>query len=134
MDWEIYDVAQNKANRFIVGVVADVWISPLSKGSPTFYAKRISKELLGQIQVVCMRHYVIDFLALQEKIRTILFTTDTIPQYISALEKVQMQAARAEMPIPDNHLMMVATKAMLSSEGFCWDNEDWEDLEKVSKS
>ena len=65
--------------------------------------------------------------------RTMHITADTILQYIAALEKAQLQAARAEMPIPDNYLMMVATKAMLSSEGFPRDNEDWEDLEKVSK-
>ena len=104
VDWEIYDVAKNEANRFIVGIVANVWISPLSKGRPTFYAKRISKELLDQIQVVC-----------PGKIRTMHVTTDTTPQYIAALEKVQLQAARAEMPIPDNYLMMVDTEAMLSS-------------------
>ena len=51
-----------------------------------------------------------------------------------ALEKAQLQAARAEMPITDNYLMMVATKAMLSSERFPRSNEDWEDLDKVSKS
>ena len=28
-DWEIYDVAESEANRFILRVVADVWISPL---------------------------------------------------------------------------------------------------------
>ena len=39
-DWEIYDVAKNEANRFIVRVIADIWISPLSEGSPMFYAKR----------------------------------------------------------------------------------------------
>ena len=60
-------------------------------------------------------------------------TTDTIPQYIAALEKSQLQAARAEMPIPDNYLMTVATKAILLSERFPQANEDWEDLEKVSK-
>ena len=51
-DWEIYDVAEIKANRFIVRVVTDVWISPLSKGSPTFYVKRKKKDLLDQIQVL----------------------------------------------------------------------------------
>ena len=130
----MYDVAKNKANRFIVGVGADVWISTLSKGSPTFYAKRISKELLDQLQVVCMGHHTIDFLALQDKMQTMHVTIDTIPQYIAALEKVHLQAARAEMPIPDNYLMMLATEVMLSSEGFPWDNEDWGDLKKVSKS
>ena len=28
-NWEIYDVAKSEANRFIVRIVADVWISPL---------------------------------------------------------------------------------------------------------
>ena len=45
-DWEIYYVADSEDNCFIVRVVADVWISPLLKGSPTFYAKRMTKELL----------------------------------------------------------------------------------------
>ena len=49
------------------------------------------------------------------------------------MEKAQLQAARAEMPIPDNYLMMVATKAMLSSEHFTRAKKDWEDLEKDSK-
>ena len=52
-DWEIYDLAESEANRFIVRVVADVWISPLSKGGPTFYVKRKTKKLLDQLQVVC---------------------------------------------------------------------------------
>ena len=65
--------------------------------------------------------------------RTMQVSTDTILQYIAALEKAQLQVARAEMPIPDNYLMMVATKAMLSPEYFLRANEDWEDLEKVSK-
>ena len=56
--------------------------------------------------------------------RTMLVSTDTIPKYIAALEKAQLQVAREEMPIHDNYLMMVATKAMLSSERFTWANED----------
>ena len=66
--------------------------------------------------------------------RTMQVSTDTILQYIAALEKAQLQVARAEMPIPDNYLMMVATKAMLSLERFPQKNEEWEDIEKVSKS
>ena len=94
-DWEIYDVAESEANRFIVRVVADVWISPLSKGGPTFYAKRKTKELLGHIQVIYMGHHAIDLLALQDKMWMMHASTDTIPQYIVALEKSQLQAARA---------------------------------------
>ena len=60
-------------------------------------------------------------------------STYRIPQYIAALEKAQLQTARAEIPIPDNYLIMVATKAMLSSERFPQANEDWDDLKKDSK-
>ena len=49
------------------------------------------------------------------------------------MEKAQLQADRAEMPILNNYLMMVVMKAMLLSERFPQANEDWEDLEKVSK-
>ena len=51
-NWEIYDMTKSEANLFIVRVVTDVWISPLSKGSPTFYAKRMTNEPLDQLQVV----------------------------------------------------------------------------------
>ena len=109
-------MAEREANRYIVRVVADVWISPLSNGGPTFYAKRKTKELLDQIQVVYTGHHAIDLIALQDKLQTMHVSTDMIPQYIAALDKAQLQAAMAEMPIPDNFLMMVATKAMLSQE------------------
>ena len=46
VDWEIYDMDESEANCFIICIVADVWVSPLLKGSPTFYAKRTAKELL----------------------------------------------------------------------------------------
>ena len=121
-------MAESEGNSFIVRVVADVWIYPLSKGSPTFYAKRKTKELLYQLQVVCTGHHIIELLELQEEMRTMHVTTDMIPKYIAALEKAQLQAARVEMPIPDNYLMIVATEAMLSLEHFPRENEDWEDL------
>ena len=89
--------------------------------------------MLDQLQVVCTRHHAIDLLDLQDKMRTMHVSTDTIPQYIAALEKAQLQAAWAEIPIPDSYLMMVATKAMLSSERFPRANGDWEDHEKDSK-
>ena len=83
-------MAEREANRFIVRVVADVWISPLSKGSPTLYEKRKTKELMYQLQVVCTGHHTIELLALQDEMRTMHVSTDTIPQYIAVLEKVQL--------------------------------------------
>ena len=110
-------------------MVADVWRYALSKGTPTFYAKRTTKELLYQLQVVCTGHHTINLLALQDEMWTIHVTTNTTSQYIAALEKAQLQTARAEMPILDNYIMIVVTKAMLLLERFPRSNEDWEGLE-----
>ena len=68
---------------------------------------------MDQLQVVYTGHHTMDLMALQNKMRTMHVSTDTIPQYIAALEKAQLQVARAEIPVPDNYLTMVATKAML---------------------
>ena len=126
-------MAKSEANRFIVRIVADVWISPLSNGSPTFDTKRMTKELLDQLQVLCTVNHTIDLLALQDEMRTMHVTTDTIPQYIAALEKAKLQAERADIPITDKYLMMVATKDMLLSERFPRANEDFEDIDKGYK-
>ena len=101
-DWEIYDMAESEANRFITRIVVDVWISPLSKGSPTFYANRMTNELLDQLQVVWAGHHPINLLALQDEMRTMHVTTNIIPQYMEDLEKAQLQSERADMLILDN--------------------------------
>ena len=77
-----------------------------------FYTKSMTKEMMYQLQVLCTGHHTISLLELQEKMRTKHVTTEMIPQYIVALEKAQLHAERADMPIPDNCLMMFATKAM----------------------
>ena len=129
-DWEIYNVAESEANFFIVRVVPDVWISPLSMGIPKFYMKRMTKDLLDQLQVICMEHHTINLLAIKDKMRTMNVTTNTIPQYITALENSQLQEGRVDMPIPENYLMMVATIAMLFSERLPRAKKDFKDLEK----
>ena len=83
-----------------------------------------------QLQVVCTGRHTINLLALQDKMRTMHVTTNKIPQYIVTLEKAQLQAERAYMPIPDNYLMMVATKSVLFSERLPRAKKDFKDLEK----
>ena len=50
-----------------------------------------------------------------DKMRQMHHVFDTILHYIDALEKVQNQAERAEMPIADATLVMMATKSMLET-------------------
>ena len=43
---------------------------------------------------------------------------DTIAEYIEALKDVQRKAKRANNPVSDEYLFMVATKAMMGSQQF----------------
>ena len=132
-DWEIYDVGKSEAYRLSPTSLRMSGSLHFRRGGPALYVKRKTKELMDQLRVVCTGHHAIDLLEFQDEMRAMRVTTDMIPQYIAALEKAQLQAARAGMPSPDNYLMMVATKAMLLSERFPWANEDWEDIKKFSK-
>ena len=72
--------------------------------------------MLDKPQEVCLGNHEIDILDLQDKTYKIHNECNTIPQYIEALEDAQKQAERAEMPIEDATLVMLATKAMLATE------------------
>ena len=45
-------------------------------------------------------------------------TTDTIAEYILALKDAQRKAKRANNPVSDEYLVMVATKAMMGIQQF----------------
>ena len=44
--------------------------------------------------------------------------TDTIAEYVEALKDAQRKAKRANNPVSDEYLVMVATKAMMGSQRF----------------
>ena len=58
---------------------------------------------------------------------------ETIPQYIDALDKLQKQAERPEMPIVDATLVIMDTKSMLETESYPKADDVWEDLSKKER-
>ena len=56
-----------------------------------------------------------------------------IPEYIYYLEDGQDKAERAGAPITDTMLMIIAAKAMLTSEQYPRANDDWEELDAGEK-
>ena len=61
---------------------------------------------------------MIDLLDLQDNMREMHLTTDTIPDCIEALKDAQRKAKRAKKPVSDKYLVMVSTKAMMGSQRF----------------
>ena len=57
---------------------------------------------------------------------------DGIPQYIIMLEDAQKKAKRADMPITDVELVMMASAAVLAAQHFPRKVDDWEGLPATS--
>ena len=99
------------------------------KGSPIHFAAATTRKILDAACKACTGLHVIDLLDLQYKMRDMHLTTDTIAEYIEALKDAQRKAKRANNPISDEYLVMVATKAMMGSQRFPRSDDNWEDLD-----
>ena len=69
-----------------MAVFGRTWISSLSKGSPIHFAEATTNELLQAARKACTGLHVIDLLNLQDKMRKIHLSTNTIANYIEALK------------------------------------------------
>ena len=65
---------------------------------------------------MCTGLHAIDLLDLQDKMRDMHLTTDTIAEYVEALKDAQRKSKRANNPVSNEYLVMVATKAMMESQ------------------
>jgi hypothetical protein len=61
-------------------------------------------------------------------------TAKGIPEYINMLEDAQLKAKRAKLPITNETLVAIATKAILSTNGFPRTTDAWEDLDPKDKT
>ena len=124
-DWATYHAATTESNKFCVAVFGRTWISSLSKGSPIYFAEATTREIIDVARKACTGLHVINLLDLQDKMRNMPLTSDTIADYIEALKDAQRKGKRANNPVSDEYLVMVATKAMMSSNRFPRADDDW---------
>ena len=109
------------------------WISSLSKGSPIHFVEATTREIIDVARKACTGLHVIDLLDLQDKMRNMHLTSDTIADCIETLKDAQRKGKRANNPVSDEYLVMVATKAMMSSNRFPHADDDWEDLDPLNR-
>ena len=117
-DWATYHAATTESNKFCVVVIGRTWISSLSKEIPIHFDEATNRKILDAARKACTGLHVIDLLDLQDKMRDMHLTTDTIVDYIEDLKDAQRKAKRANNPVSDEYLVMVATKAMMGSQRF----------------
>ena len=132
-DWELYDVSESQAARFIVDSVEDVWLAELKK-KVTIYAEVTAIEMLDHLRKTCLGAHEVDILDLQDQMRSYHTTMESIPQYIEAMERAQKQSKRANNEIGDAMLVNMGTKAMLATKRFPKANDNWEDLARAERT
>ena len=78
-DWDLFDTTKREACRFIIDSVEDVWPAELKK-KITIYAERTALELIEHLYKTCLDTHEIDVLDLQDQIRKMHLTVDSIPE------------------------------------------------------
>jgi hypothetical protein len=72
--------------------------------------------------------HAINMISLHMNMHQYYMQADGIPQYIIMLEDAQKKAKRAGMSIADIKLVMMASAAILASQHFLHEVDDWEGL------
>ena len=78
--------------------------------------------------------HAVDMLSLRTNMHQYYAQADGIPQYIIMLEDAQKKAKRADMPIADVELVMMASAAVLAAQHFPRKVDDWEGLPAASRT
>ena len=109
-DYASFEAAERGVASFLREVVDDLWI----KDSNTFYTKVTALEIMAHLDANSRGLHAINMLTLRTSKQTYYEQADGILQYIALLEDAQKKAKRAQMPIVDAKLVMMASAAVLS--------------------
>ena len=132
-DYAFFSESERAVRKFIIAVVQDTYIRDL-RSAKHFYTNVKPMDMLAHLQSMCGGLHALDVLALQDQMHNAHKDSEGIPEYINTLEAGRDKAERAGAPITDNMLVIIATKAMLTTEQYPRANETWEELDVVEKT
>ena len=92
-----------------------MWVQEI-KRDKTYYTLFTVRQMLAHLQAMCGGLHSLGVLALQNKMQRYHIDIKSIPGYIKKLKDVQAKAERANNPITDATLVIIATNVMLSTE------------------
>ena len=119
--------------QFFREVVDNLWINNL-KDADTFYTKVTALQIMAHLDANSGGLHAINMIALQTAMQAYYEQADGIPQYIALLEDAQKKAKRAQMPISDAKLVMMASTAVLAVQHFPREVNNWEGLPATART
>jgi len=132
-DYNNYKAAECGCAKFLRDVVDEVWYNDL-KDAETFYTQVTALEIMTFLDLNSGGLHAVDMLSLQTNMHQYYTQADGIPQYIIMLEDAQKKAKRADMPIADVELVMMALATVLAAQHFPREVDDWEGLPAASRT
>jgi len=130
-DYNNYEATERGCAKFLRDVVNEVWYNDL-KDAETIYTQVTALEIMTFLNLNSGGLHAVDMLSLRTNMHQYYRQADGIPQYIIMLEDAQKKAKRADMPIADVELVMMASVAVLAAQHFLRKVDDWEGLPAAS--
>ena len=118
------ETAQQDTSHFMLAVVAGTWVREL-RDPDTIYTEVGPQYLFAHLQAGCTGRHALNLLALHNEMQRYHLEVGGIPEYINMLEDAQRQAGRVGCTITDDNLLILASTAMLTSERFPRENDDY---------
>jgi hypothetical protein len=78
--------------------------------------------------------HAVDMITLRTNMIQYYVQAEGIPQYIVMMEDAQKKAKRADMPIADVELVMIASAAVLAAQHFPQEVREWEGRPAVDRT
>jgi len=126
-DYASYEAAERGVSKFLRNVVDEIWHNDL-KDAETFYTKVSAIEIMAHLDANSGGLHALDMISLRTNMTQYYIEADGIPQFIVMMEDAQKKAKRAGMPIADVELVMMASVAVLATQHFPHEVDDWEGL------
>ena len=116
-DFKLFEAAERGLKLFLTTVVEDTWYKEL-KDPEMFYTDVTANDILKHLRARSGGLHTIDIIDLTAEMVGYYATAKGIPEYINMLEDAQLKDKRAKLPITNETLVAIATKAILSTNGF----------------
>ena len=132
-DYATYLAAERGVAKFIRDVVDETFYKDL-EDPVSFYNKITAAELINHLRLNCGGVEPENLVALHTEMSSYYANCDGIPEYIIMLEKARLKFARADLPMSDKQLLIIANASVYGSQDFVRASEDWERLTPNNKT
>ena len=110
---------------FLTTNINKTWYQEL-ENAETLYTKVMAFKLTEHLQKCSGSRHTIDAVGIMSDMQQYFDEAASIPVYINMMETSQNKAAHTKLPISDDMLVAISTKAILASNSFPQATDAWE--------